>query len=330
MITSPTPIDLTADYAAFGRAPAGYTVQVYAGAAGYSDAALLAQAPGWFADGVVRVVRHGFVGDLSRTKFEAWAGALREKVPGIETGAAFGYGAFNRDHPDVVGAWTADVFGSPLCDFGLDDAEGAFDANAKAKVYAMVQARLAKLGGRPKCPVGNQLWLAIRHHPGFPVVEWEPVTTFFAEQEYGNSFRGPHRWESCRAMRDEDWREEDRDFPPNLILPHMATFQGYGFDAGADVAVPWEATTELLRWPSAILWSQWAPSETVRMALRFVRFMKQHGYSIAPDLSGVRAFQKDAGLAQDGLAGEKTWAAAGIRRAGAARRFFRRMFGMAA
>jgi hypothetical protein len=314
VITSPTSINLTVNYAAFGRVPTGLTLQIYAGATGYSDAALIEAAPSWFEAGFTRIVRHGFVGDLSQTKFEQWAGALQEKVPGIETGASFGYAAFNRDHPDDVGKWTASVFGSSLCDLALDDAEGAFDANAKVKAYRMVQVRLEALGGRPRCPVGNQLWLAIRHHPGFPVVEWEPTTTFWGEQEYGNDFKGAHRWETCRSMRDADWSSEESDFTPNLRLPHMATIEGYGYDGDHDVAVPWEATTSLLRWPAATVWCEWKPSETMLMAARFVRYLHEHGYSLASDLSGVKAFQKDAGLTQDGLAGEATWAAAGIHR----------------
>lgn len=326
MITSPTTIDVTADYASFGRVPTGYTLQVYAGATGYSDARLQALAPSYLAEGITRIVRHGFVGDLSRTKFEAWAGALAESVPGgIETGAAFGYGAFNRDHPDDVGKWTASVFSSSLCSMGLDDAESALDNNAKEKAYRMVQVRLTTLGGRPKCVVGNQLWLAIRHHPNFPVIEFEPTTTFFAEQEYLNAFKGPHRAEVCRDMRDADWSTEAAMFSPNQVLPHMATIQGYGYaDDTSDVAVPWEAVTELLRWPAAIIWCQPFPHETMLMALRFVRYLREHGYSLAADLSGVRAFQKAAGLVVDGKAGYATMDAAGIRKAGLLRRLFMR------
>lgn len=311
-------LDPSINYAASARVPDGYSIQVYRQAAGYTDDAMLLESPKWASDGVRYVILHEFVGgDLTRTKYEDLAGRITQSS-GLEVGAAFGLGGLNRDHPASTGSWIRSIFTSPMCKLGLIDAEGAFDNNAKDKALAMVDA--LTLGGTSRdfgIPIGDQLWFAILSHPNFPVREFIPALTFRGEQEYGNDFKGRTRWEICRSWRDRDWAREDASLPATMLLPHMATIEGYGYGSDRnDTPVPWEATTELLRWPSAQIWCEWKPSAETRMALRFVQFMKQRGYSLATDMSGVIAFQRDAGLTQDGKAGLATWAAAGITTSG--------------
>lgn len=295
----------------FSMIDLGIIIQVYRGASKYKDSELRARLDEWKDAGISGVGAHGFVGELSVQKFEDWAGDVHAKRLGA--GAFFGLGPAN---PEQKGVWMGNVFASLHCDFGGCDEEGAADRGAQESTRIMVANMRQRA---PNQFIVDQPWMIPTSHPTFPYAEWAEGVNARFRQLYSGDFIanfGADRWKHCYKWSQDSWATEDAALAKTgHVRPHGVTLQGYKWDD-----IPWDLVRAIMAFPATVFWCEPWPDEVVLMAIRFVTFLKIHGYPLS-DL-GVAKFQKDAGIKVDGAAGYATMAAAGIKRATTAQRFF--------
>lgn len=310
--------------------PAGTWLQLYRGAMRGGRAELLRyldEAREMHATGACAgVVLHGFPREL-----EANAAGLATECRSRSLPFAFGWGLDGtRDNdgtaltPTEKGASMGRVLAAHPDAWGVLDAEGRWDTDGgdgmhEAGALAMGAALRALA---PTAVLADQPWPMPDQHggaratakpldaggpwAGYPLDEFASYVQWRAPQLYWTNWKQADRYRFVCAWSEREWATADRALGPvGLTRPRTVTVQGYGHEPD-----PWALADCLLarRAMPTIIWVN--PSRDRSLAyrvLRAVAALARLGY-LADGRShtdSVRAFQRAAGLKEDGLLGAK-------------------------
>lgn len=302
--------------------PAGTWLQLYRGAVhggrptllGYLDACV-----GLLAEGAIAgVVLHGFPGELERNAASLAVECRTRSLPlawswgldGTDLSASAKGAAMGRvlaAHPDTWGAldpegrWDADG-GDGMSERGALEMGAALRALAPAAVLCDQPWPMPDQHGGARAapqPLGKGgPW------QGYPLDELASYVQWRAPQLYWTNWKQPDRYRFVCAWSEREWATADKALGPvGLARPRTVTVQGYGHEPD-----PWALADALLarRDRPTIMWVN--PSRDCSLAyrvLRAVAALARLGYLVdgRSHTDSVRAFQRAAGLVEDGLLG---------------------------
>ena len=328
----------TTDFSKIDVEP-GAWLQLYRGAMRGGRAELLQHldaATRLRAEGAVAgVVLHGFPRELEK----AAAGLAAECLSrGLPYGFSWGLdGSVDNDGTRLTAVEKGDCIGRvlgalPTCRMGginnetkwdkdegpLDDMDeqGALDMGVRIRTHA------------PNAVLFNQPWPAIEQHgdvrktpkpigqggvfAGYPVDEMATYVQFFADQRYWENWTRADRYAYLNAWADREWAHINAALEKvGIRRPQTVTIQGYRHDEK-----PWTVVDAVLsrRDRPVIVWSDPYPTTSTVQALRVGPALAKRGF-LTPKgahIEAIKAFQRDAKLAVDGLAGKATIKALGL------------------
>lgn len=285
----------------------GVHIQVYRGSSAFSQAKLEAFATRAKSLGVVGLMAHGFIGDLTPKRFDPWAALCAKR--GLQASAAFGFG----DAGDVAtatrwGRFVADIALHPACVATGFDMEGAWEDKAAdlTRAHAMLTAYRDRASA---AWTFDQPWpMPLPRIHGSPIW-WEIAKYFNARfpQFYWNNLRskyGDDAYEIWRAKYEDAWvwfhANRKAQHPPRF-----ATVQGYHWR-------DWTVVDALCRYAEGqplVMWCEAFPDATVELGMRAWVALRDRGF-VGPD--AVRLFQESAGIRPDGRCGPLTRSALGL------------------
>lgn len=284
---------------------------------------------------VAGVMLHGFPRDLERNA----AGLAAEcKTRGLPLAFSWGLdGSKDEDgtrltvrekgecmgrvlaaHPGVWG----DLNPESQWDSNTGGADDMHDAGA-----LIMGASLRSLA--PNAVLCTQPWPAIEQHgdvrrkplplgqggpfSGFPIDEFASYVQFHADQRYWENWKPrKDRYKYLNQWAEREWTHVDAALElEGLKRPRTVTIQGYEHDEQ-----PWTVVDAVLsrRDRPVIVWSDPFPDAVTLRALRVGPALVKRGF-LTPSMShveGIKAFQRSAKIAVDGLAGYDTMKALGV------------------
>lgn len=285
----------------------GMHIQVYRGSAAFSQAKLEAFAELAPRLGVVGLIAHGFVGELTPKRYGKWAELCAKH--GLQSSAVFGLGEVGGN-AKMVGRRIAAVAKMPEAAATGFNMEGAWEdeRNDLDEAHAMFGEYRSIV---PDAWTFDQPWpMPLPRIHGMPIW-WEIARYLNARfpQFYWNNLRrtlGDRAYQVMRPRYETAWEW----FHTNRKAPHpprFVTVQGYYW-------VLWTLVDALLRYATTtplVMWSDAFPTEDTMLGMRAVVALRDRGFH-GP--GAVAAFQRahGQGLTVDDKCGPNTLAALGF------------------
>ena len=238
----------------------GIHSQLYRAASGYAT-----NKPGWLKvapeHGVVGVVEHGFVDDLTPRRY----GAYKEEhvKAGLQSGCAFGFGDLRDvEHAKVMARKVADV--ARLADYCVVDGEGLWEDDALdvAKVSAFYEEFRARapdvylIDQPPARPIpgkhGSPLWILTAKWVDARGPMWYSNNLRFRGVRAGVMGLGDDAYERIWPDYEHDWntivprRSAALGVVPDKLVPTIQAYH-WVFDTLVDA---------LLRYDTLIMWQE--------------------------------------------------------------------------
>lgn len=207
------------------------------------------------------------------------------------------------------------------------DKENGADDDMGERGAVVLGQRIRALA--PNVTLFNQPWPAILQHGdvrskplpidkggvfrGYPVDEMAVYCAFFADQRYWENWKyRKDRYKYLNSWAEREWTTLNVALEgAGLRRPQTLTIQGYSHDEQ-----PWTVVDAVLsrRDRPVIVWSEPFPTKSTLRALRVGPELIKRGYlrEGVSHLDAIKAFQRDAKITVDGLAGNDTQTALGL------------------